>query len=154
MELFLADWLDNFGEPVHTSMYRYLWANGPKECLEFADYTFEEHFGRPIGSYPPREVLWDYIKGRVEKAQIRHLIKFRQPVRMVTFSQATNRFTVVSHDLVNNIMPSEEFDNVVVASGHFSTPNIPEFPGFAKFSGRILHAHDFATRWSLKTRTF
>ena len=35
------DWrtgLDGKGEPVHGSMYRYLWSNGPKEALEFADY--------------------------------------------------------------------------------------------------------------------
>ncbi len=38
--------LDQYGEPVHGSMYRYLWSNGPKEGLEFADYSFEEHFGR------------------------------------------------------------------------------------------------------------
>ncbi|TIQ15882.1 MAG: NAD(P)/FAD-dependent oxidoreductase, partial [Mesorhizobium sp.] len=31
--------LDEHGDPVHGSMYRYLWSNGPKECLEFADYT-------------------------------------------------------------------------------------------------------------------
>ena len=49
--------LDEYGEPVHGSMYRYLWSNGPKECLEFADYSFEEHFGKPIASYPPRAVL-------------------------------------------------------------------------------------------------
>jgi len=36
--------LDEYGEPVHGSMYRYLWSNGPKEGLEFADYSFEEHF--------------------------------------------------------------------------------------------------------------
>ena len=70
-----------------------------QECLEFADYTFEEHFGRyftfksemaksplkqhskcrqggvtflfdrrKIPSYPPRAVLADYIKGRIDKA--------------------------------------------------------------------------------------
>jgi hypothetical protein len=50
-------------------MYRHLWSNGPKECLEFADYTFEEHFGFPIPSFPPREVLQDYITGRVDKVQ-------------------------------------------------------------------------------------
>ncbi|MGH6855681.1 MAG: NAD(P)-binding protein, partial [Aestuariivirga sp.] len=38
--------LDEHCEPVHGSMYRYLWSNGPKECLEFADYSFEEHFGK------------------------------------------------------------------------------------------------------------
>ena len=35
--------VDEYGESVHGSMYRYLWSNGPKECLEFADYGFEEH---------------------------------------------------------------------------------------------------------------
>ena len=33
---------------------RYLWSNGPKECLEFPYYTFEEHFGKAIPSFPPR----------------------------------------------------------------------------------------------------
>lgn len=135
--------LDEYGEPVHCSMYRYLWSNGPKEGLEFADYTFEEHFGKPIASYPPRAVLWDYIKGRVEKADVRKWIRFRTPVRWVQFDPNTRKFTVTAHDLVNDKQYSEEFDYVVVASGHFSTPNVPEFPGFESFNGRILHAHDF-----------
>ena len=42
--------LDECGEPVHGSMYRYLWSNGPKEGLEFADYSFEEHFGKPTAT--------------------------------------------------------------------------------------------------------
>ena len=75
--------LDEYGEPVHGSMYRYLWSNGPKECLEFADYSFEEHFGKPIASYPPRAVLWDYIKGRVDKANVRPWVRFNTPVRML-----------------------------------------------------------------------
>ena len=35
------------------------------------------------------------------------------------------------------------FDYVVVASGHFSVPNVPYFPGLEKFPGRVLHSHDF-----------
>ena len=57
---------DQYGDPVPNSMYRYLWSNGPKECLEFADYTFDEHFKQPIPSFPPREVLYDYILGRAK----------------------------------------------------------------------------------------
>ena len=135
--------LDEHGEPVHCSMYRYLWSNGPKECLEFADYTFEEHFGKPIASYPPRAVLWDYIKGRVEKAGVRDWIKFSTPARMITYSDATKKFTVTAQDLQSHSMSSEEFDHVVVASGHFSTPNVPYFEGMEGFNGRVLHAHDF-----------
>ena len=63
---------DQYGDPVPNSMYRYLWSNGPKECLEFADYTFDEHFAKPIPSFPPREVLYDYILGRAKKADVKH----------------------------------------------------------------------------------
>ena len=134
---------DEHGEPVHCSMYRYLWSNGPKEGLEFADYTFEEHFGKNIASYPPRAVLWDYIKGRVEKAGVRDWIRFRNPVRRVEYSEGSGKFRVVAQDIPNDRETDETFDHVVVASGHFSTPNVPEFPGFDTFNGRILHAHDF-----------
>jgi trimethylamine monooxygenase len=135
--------LDQYGEPVHGSMYRYLWSNGPKEGLEFADYSFEEHFGKQIASYPPRAVLFDYIEGRVNKAGVRDWIRFETVVRLVTWDQATRKFTVTVQDLPNDHTYSEEFDHVIVASGHFSTPNVPEFPGFDRFNGRILHAHDF-----------
>ena len=131
------------GEPVHCSMYRYLWSNGPKEGLEFADYTFAEHFGRNIASYPPRSVLFDYIKGRVEKAGVRDWIRFNATVRRVEFMEASDTFRVVAQDLVEDRETDEEYDHVVVASGHFSTPNVPEFKGFDTFNGRILHAHDF-----------
>ena len=135
--------IDENGEPVHGSMYRYLWSNGPKECLEFAYYTFDEHFGRPIGSYPPREVLWDYIKGRVEKAGVRDYIRFNTAVRSVQFDKASGLFTVTVFDYTRNESYSELFDYVVCASGHFSTPNVPYFEGFETFAGRVLHAHDF-----------
>jgi len=124
-------------------MYRYLWSNGPKEGLEFADYSFEEHFGKQIASYPPRAVLFDYIQGRVHKAGVRDWIRFETVVRLVTWDEKTRKFTVTVQDLPNDHCYSEEFDNVVVASGHFSVPNVPEFPGFDRFNGRILHAHDF-----------
>lgn len=135
--------LDQYGEPVHGSMYRYLWSNGPKEGLEFADYSFEEHFGKQIASYPPRAVLFDYIEGRVNKAGVRDWVRFETVVRLVTWDGNTRKFTVTVQDLPNDRCYSEEFDNVIVASGHFSTPNVPEFPGFDRFNGRILHAHDF-----------
>ncbi len=57
--------LDEHGEYVHNSQYSQLWSNGPKEAsLEFPEYTFEDHFGRPIGSFPPRDVIWDYLSGK------------------------------------------------------------------------------------------
>ena len=47
---------DQYGDSIHNSMYRYMWGNSPKECMEFGDYSFDEHFGKPIPSYAPRPV--------------------------------------------------------------------------------------------------
>ncbi|CAF1486176.1 unnamed protein product [Rotaria sp. Silwood1] len=41
------------------------------------------------------------------------------------------------------LVRSEEFDYVIIATGHFSTPNIPYVDGIETFHGRILHSHDF-----------
>jgi len=135
--------LDLYGEPVHGSMYRYLWSNGPKECLEFANYSFEEHFGRPIPSYPPRAVLRDYIIGRVAKSNVRQHIRFNTAVHWVAYDESTGKFAVTVRDLKQDQLITEEFDHVIVATGHFSTPNAPYFEGLEQFPGRVLHAHDF-----------
>src|SRR5210317_460045 len=99
--------LDEHGEPVHGSMYRYLWSNGPKEGLEFADYFFEDHFGKPIASYPPRAVLFDYIEGRVKKAGVRQWCRFNTPVRHVSYDDANGNFRVTAHDLDKDIEYTE-----------------------------------------------
>ncbi|MCD9153838.1 NAD(P)-binding domain-containing protein [Aeromicrobium duanguangcaii] len=135
--------LDEHGEPVHSSMYRNLWSNGPKEALEFAEYTFDDHFGRPISSYPPRAVLWDYINGRAENSGVKKYVRFSTVVRWVEFDEQTRQFTVTVEDLESRETTSETFDHVIVGSGHFSTPHVPYFTGIETFPGRLSHAHDF-----------
>jgi len=132
-----------YGEPTHGSMYKYLWSNGPKECLEFADYSFDDHFKKPISSYPPRPVLFDYIQGRIKKSNAREFIRFNTTVRWVDYDEDTKKFTVILDDLKVNETYSQEFDYLVVASGHFSTPNMPYFKGIENFPGAVVHAHDF-----------
>ena len=132
-----------YGEPLHGSMYKYLWSNGPKECLEFADYTFSEHFGQPISSYPPREVLFDYIQGRIEHSNARDYIQFNTVARWVDYQADTAQFRVIFDDLKKNETFEELFDYLIVATGHFSTPNMPYFKGIDNFPGAVMHAHDF-----------
>jgi hypothetical protein len=146
--------LDKHGEPVHSSMYRYLWSNGPKECLEFADYTFDEHFGRPIGSYPPRAVLWDYIKGRVEKADVRKYVRFNSAVRHVEFHPDSKQFSVTVHNHVTDEMYTETFDFVVVASGHFSTPKFLNMKVSAVLADGFYMPMTSAMHWNLKVKMY
>jgi len=132
---------DQYGDPVPNSMYRYLWSNGPKECLEFADYSFDEHFNQPIPSFPPREVLYDYILGRAKKANVKKYIRFNTSVTNVIYNGSA--FEINSINKKDNNISKENFDYLVVATGHFSVPYIPEYEGMKYFPGRILHSHDF-----------
>jgi len=56
---------------------------------------------------------------------------------------ADGKFEVTARDTVADAETREIYDYVVVANGHFSTPNVPYYPGFESFKGRVLHAHDF-----------
>ena len=116
--------LDEHGDPVHGSQYRYLWSNGPKECLEFADYTFDTHFGQPIPSFPPREVLYDYITGRAKANNVRRFIQFNTAVQWISYDEKARKFAVTVRTRDDGRTRTEEFDKVIVASGHFSTPNM------------------------------
>jgi trimethylamine monooxygenase len=102
-------------------MYRYLWSNGPKECLEFADYTFDEHFGRPVGSFPPRAVLRDYIAGRAAASGVRRLIQFGTAVRWVSYDPDTATFAVTVQARADGRTRTEQFDKVIVATGSLSS---------------------------------
>ena len=144
--------VDEAGFPNHGSMYRYLWSNGPKEGLEFADYSFEEHFGKQIGSYPPREVLFDYIQGRVKKAGVRDWIRFNNRVRDVR-ELADGKFEVTARDTVADAETNEIYDYVVVANGHFSTRTCRIIRALKASKDAFCTPMISVTRWNLKGRT-
>ncbi|KXJ25606.1 flavin-containing monooxygenase FMO GS-OX-like 8 [Exaiptasia diaphana] len=144
--LWLYSWetgIDQYGEPVHGSMYRGMWTNNPKEVIELPDYTFQDHFKKPIPSFLPREAMFDYLKGRWSQSDLRQWIKFNHVVRHVTYNDDTDDFSVVVKNLPEDKdLPAQRFDYVIVATGHFSVPNIPYFEGIDQFPGRIIHSHD------------
>jgi len=133
---------DEYSEPVHSSMYQNLWTNIPKECSEFVDYSYDKHFGQSLISFPPRTVIYDYIQGYAKQNNVLQYIRFNTVVRWISYSEDTKRFHVLVKDLKKDEMHSEEFDYVIIATGHFSMPNLPYFDGIETFIGRILHSHE------------
>jgi trimethylamine monooxygenase len=81
--------------------------------------------------------------GRIDKRAIFKHIQFESPARWITYDDNTEKFTVTVMNHRTDEQETEEFDYVVVATGHFSTPNMPYFKGLEQFPGRVLHAHDF-----------
>ena len=127
-------------------MYRHLWSNSPKESHEYVDYTFDDHFGKAIPSFVPRRMMRDYLIARVEKSDVRRYIRFNTVVRSVDYDSARQEFAVQTEDMAaagGGKTSVDRFDYVVVATGHFSTPNMPDFDGVDTFPGHIIHSHDF-----------
>ena len=100
-------------------------------------------FGQPITSFLSRAVFADYIRGYAEQNNVRQYIQFNTVVRWISYSNDKNKFNVIVKNLKKDETRSEEFDYVIIATGHFSAPNIPHFDGIETFPGRILHAHEF-----------
>ncbi|XP_060595937.1 trimethylamine monooxygenase-like [Ruditapes philippinarum] len=151
MGLWNVSWktgLDENGEPIHTSQYHHMWCNGPYESHQYPDYPFEQHFGQQTPSFPPRAAMRDYLEGRFTKAvahgrNLRDYIHFNTAVRYVKYNDDKDDFTVIVNDYNTSKTLEETFTHVIVASGIYSFPNLPEFPGMEQFKGRILHSHDF-----------
>merc|ERR1712071_129178 len=124
-------------------MYKHLWSNGPKECLEFPDYSFEQHYGEATCSYPPRLALRDYIMGYAKHSQVNHdWIRFNTYVKNVVFDEESKKFTItaVDNSEQEQAESSDEFDHVIVSTGHFSVPVMPEFAGLHDYAGLVMHS--------------
>jgi len=139
----LWTWSDAVGD-CHASMYRYHQTNGLNEFLEYENYSFNEHFGHLITSYPPRGVMLDYVRGWARKMGGDQFITLNRKVHDVTYNEGTGKFKVISHDTKTDQRFLDYFDNISVCSGHFSVPNWPEpIPGIEDYPGHVMHAHSF-----------
>ncbi len=145
--------LDELGKPARGPIACCLWSKGPKEGLERADDTFGA-FRQTDGQLSaPRGAVWLYRRPGKAGRGAPPRIWSRTPVPHSAHDAATGKFIGTVHDLKNDHVCSEEFDHVVVASGHFFTPNVPGFPGLDTFNGRALHAMTSATRANLRAGT-
>lgn len=132
-----------------TNMYEALWTNGSKENIEFYDYTFDEHFGRPLPVYMPRQPVLEYMVGRVTKHCpdfFEKYVKFNTNVVSVRFIQ--DKFEIVTKDLVTQELITGVYDKCIWAAGENGRPSMPapmiKMFRDGGFAGRIIHSSDTA----------
>lgn len=142
---------DNFGEQIHSAQYKHLYKNAPSENYEYPDYSYEQHFGKAIGSYPPGFMFREYLLARHSDPEITEKIKLRHSIKRVRFSN--DKFEVTVKNLTENRTFTEVFDFCVVATGHFSSPFNPIYPGIEKFEGIAMHAKEFKSAKSFENKT-
>ena len=129
-------------------MYEALWTNGPKEAIEFFDYTFDEHFGRGLPMYMPRQLILDYMLARCTKDNPNFFdnVKFNTSVKSVNYDQEMAKFVVETVDLETQEITTAYFDKCIWAAGNNGKPKIPESISdklsSGEFKGTVMHSSE------------
>ena len=141
------------------NMYDALWTNGPSHTIEFKDYTFDEHFGRPVTVYLTRSEVLGYLVGRVTKNCpdfFGKYVQFGTRVSNVKYDETSQKFQVTTvrspvdgNTNIGTATSTETstmqcFDKVVWACGDNGRPFIPDSLRelFNGFHGRFIHSSD------------
>ena len=63
-------------------------------------------------------------------------------VRRVEYNNITDDFTVTTNNLEEKRDHTERFTHVVVSTGVYAMPYVPDIAGIGGFLGRVVHAKD------------
>ncbi|XP_044138807.1 flavin-containing monooxygenase FMO GS-OX-like 4 [Bufo gargarizans] len=125
-------------DSTHSSMYRDLKTNLPKEIMEFPDFAFDPY----LPSFIHHSEVLKYLEEYTDKFSIRPHIKFN--TRVVSIYPVLGGQERVSWKVVSSTRGEEvleKFDAVMVCVGHYSRPYIPDIDGIKDFQGQVLHSH-------------
>ncbi|KAM9312134.1 uncharacterized protein PAF06_010044 [Gastrophryne carolinensis] len=133
------------GDHVHSSMYRDLRTNSPKELMAFPDFPFDP----ALPSFLHHSEVLKYLEEYTDHFSIRPHIKFNTRVVSVSPLQREEGGKMevcwdVTFQSQGGAEPvTERFDGVMVCVGHYSHPLVPDIEGLENFQGRVLHSHNY-----------
>lgn len=132
---------NDFGLPIHTSMYKSLRTNLPKEIMGFPDFPIPES----EKSYLPAKDMLAFLQSYADKHRVTELIKFNSHVQLVKPKEGPSGelWDVSFKNLKTGVSETREYDYIFVCNGHYNTPFIPNIPGLKEFEGDVMHSHDY-----------
>jgi dimethylaniline monooxygenase (N-oxide forming) len=130
---------DKYGNDIHSSMYKRLHTNLPKELMSFPDLLFPPQ----QKSFIPAKDVDDYLKLYANAFKVLPHIKFEHQV-IRTKPLAENRgWEIIVLSLADRTYATYIFDIVLLCNGHFSSPFHPHYDGKESFRGTQMHSHDY-----------
>ncbi|KAK2012021.1 thiol-specific monooxygenase [Colletotrichum eremochloae] len=121
-------------------VYDYLETNIPHTLMNYSD----QRFPSDASLFPPHQVVKKYLEDYAE--ELKPIISLSTQVLSVKKAISENRvyWEIETRDLRTDEMSKAQFNAVLVASGHYNDPFIPDIPGLADFDkahpGSISHS--------------
>ncbi|XP_010423170.1 PREDICTED: flavin-containing monooxygenase FMO GS-OX-like 9 [Camelina sativa] len=130
---------------VHSSIYSSLRLTSPREIMGYSDFPFVAKKGRDMRRFPGHKELWLYLKDFCEAFGLREMIRFNVKVEFVREEEedddGVKRWIVRSKEKLSGKVLEEIFDAVVVATGHYSHPRLPNIKGMDSWKRKQIHSH-------------
>ncbi|GAB2211752.1 hypothetical protein Droror1_Dr00025086 [Drosera rotundifolia] len=131
---------------VHSSIYRSLRTNLPREVMGFRDYPFvaSGRPGRDARRFPGHEEVLRYLEDFARDFKLYELVRFQSEVLLVRLDE-DGMWTVRSRTNAadGETVMDEKYDAVVVCNGHYTEPRLAEIPGIKEWPGSEIHSHNY-----------
>lgn len=132
---------DNSSFRFISPIYDNLDSNLPQTLMQYSDHRFPE--GTPL--FPLHHTILEYLERYAD--EVRDLIKFGTQVldvRPTIEDGSRERWSVTTRHIKSGQRAVQIFDAVIVASGHYDSPYVPDLPGirewFAAYPNSISHS--------------
>lgn len=131
--------LDPNREIIHSSLYKSLRTNLPRQLMSFSDYSFDSAENGNRSSFPGHEEVLKFLNDFAKDFGITEMIRFNTEVVRVDFRGNGCGVESKSEDLSSE----EEFDSVVICNGHHTIPRLANIPGIKNWPGKQIHSHNY-----------
>ncbi|KAG5538625.1 hypothetical protein RHGRI_019252 [Rhododendron griersonianum] len=136
--------LDPKREIVHSSLYSSLRTNLPRHLMGFSDYPFTDRVYGDPRNFPGHEEVLKFLKDFAREFGLTELIRFEtEVVRVERFDSGDDDYEWVVESRTSGASDEEEFQAVVVCTGHYAEPIVANLPGIEQWPGKQLHSHNY-----------
>ncbi|KAI8972291.1 hypothetical protein BDB01DRAFT_854691 [Pilobolus umbonatus] len=134
---------------THSPIYEHLHTNLPNSVMCFRDIPFPKE----TPYFPSHRHVLDYLVDVAHKKQLYPHIRFAHRVDCVDYIDT--RWRVTATHLNTKETSIDEYDAIVVATGHYTVPYVPDIPGLSdiKKHVQLMHSRDYRKPDSFSEKT-
>ncbi|XP_075642553.1 flavin-containing monooxygenase FMO GS-OX-like 4 [Castanea sativa] len=129
---------------IHSSLYKSLRTNLPRECMGFRCYPFvtKDDPDRDPRRYPGHREVLLYLQDFTLEFGIDELVRFETEVVRVRLEEEEEKWKIKSKQRSGKD-ETEIFDAVVICNGHYTEPRVAQIPGINEWPGKQMHSHNY-----------
>ena len=129
---------------AHSGVWKAMRANTSKVTMCFSGLPFEEELPMFLTNQQAHAYLLKYAK----QFGLNERVRLNNKVKMI--SRAHDGGWSVESTTLGERRETEPFSHVIIASGRFNKPRIPQLRGLERFAGAISHTFDYRSNEDFK----